>query len=60
MAAVTLILGGGDFNLNLGFFSLGGIGTATFGAIILNAVMSLGEPKEEKASGEPIELDRKA
>ena len=41
-------------------FSLGGIGTATFGAIILNAVMSLSEPKEEKASGEPIELDRKA
>ena len=32
----------------------------TFGAIILNAVMSLGEPKEEKATGEPIELDRKA
>ena len=60
VAAVTLILGGGDFTLNLGFFSLGGIGTATFGAIILNAVMSLGEPKEEKASGEPIELDRKA
>lgn len=60
VAAVTLILGGGDFTLNLGFFSLGGIGTATFGAIILNAVMSLSEPKEEKASGEPIELDRKA
>ena len=60
VAAVTLILGGGDFTLNLGFFSLGGIGTATFGAIILNAVMSLGEPKEEKASGEPIALDRKA
>ena len=35
VAAVTLILGGGDFTLNLGFFSLGGIGTATFGAIIL-------------------------
>ena len=40
VAAVTMILGGGDFTLNLGGFSLGGIGTATFGAILLNAVMS--------------------
>lgn len=60
VAAVTLILGGGDFTLNLGFFSLGGIGTATFGAILLNAVMSLGETKEEREAGEPIDLDRKA
>ena len=40
VAAVTMILGGGDFTLNLGGFSLGGIGTATFGAILLNAIMS--------------------
>ena len=40
VAAVTLILGGGDFSLNLFGFTFGGIGTATFGAIILNAVMS--------------------
>jgi uracil-xanthine permease len=35
VAAVTLILGTGDFTLKFGGFSLGGIGTATFGAIFL-------------------------
>ena len=45
VAAVTLILGAGDFTLSLGGFTLGGIGTATFGAILLNAVMSMGERK---------------
>lgn len=43
VAAVTLILGGGDFTLNIAGFTLGGIGTATFGAILLNAIMSYGE-----------------
>ncbi len=33
--AVTLTAGAGDLVLNLGGFTLGGIGTATFGAIIL-------------------------
>jgi putative pyrimidine permease RutG len=41
VAAVTLVLGAGDFTLKLGQFSLGGIGTATFGAILLHAVLSL-------------------
>lgn len=41
VAAVTLVLGAGDFTLKLGQFSLGGIGTATFGAIILYAFLSL-------------------
>ena len=40
MVAVTLVLGAGDFALSLGGFTLGGIGTATFGAIILNAILS--------------------
>ncbi|AMP01123.1 permease family protein [Collimonas arenae] len=39
VAAVTLVLGAGDFTLKLGQFSLGGIGTATFGAIILHAIL---------------------
>ncbi len=39
VAAVTLVLGTGDFTLKLGGFTLGGIGTATFGAIILYAVL---------------------
>jgi putative pyrimidine permease RutG len=40
VAAVTLVLGAGDFTLKLGQFSLGGIGTATFGAILLYALLS--------------------
>ena len=39
VAAVTLVLGAGDFTLKLGGFALGGIGTATFGAIILYALL---------------------
>jgi uracil-xanthine permease len=38
VAAVTLVLGAGDFALKVGAFTLGGIGTATFGAILLNAL----------------------
>lgn len=33
------MLGAGDFALKIGSFTLGGIGTATFGAIILNAIL---------------------
>jgi len=39
VAAVTLVLGAGDFTLRLGGFTLGGIGTATFGAILLHLVL---------------------
>ena len=41
VGAITLILGTGDFTLKFGGFSLGGIGTATFGALILNALLSM-------------------
>lgn len=40
VAAIALVLGTGNFTLNLGDFALGGIATATFGAIILNAILS--------------------
>ncbi|WLS77534.1 pyrimidine utilization transport protein G [Erwinia pyri] len=40
MVAVTLVLGAGDFALKIGNFTMGGIGTATFGAIILNAILT--------------------
>ena len=40
VAAVTLILGTGDFTLKFGDFALGGIGTATFGAIVLHALLN--------------------
>jgi putative pyrimidine permease RutG len=39
VAAVTLILGAGDFTVDLAGFKLGGIGTATFGAILLHAIL---------------------
>jgi uracil-xanthine permease len=39
VAAVTLVLGAGDFTLSLAGFTLGGIGTATFGAILLNLAL---------------------
>lgn len=39
VAAVTLVLGAGDFTLTLGGFTLGGIGTATFGAILLHVLL---------------------
>ena len=40
VAAVTLVLGTGDFTLKFGDFALGGIGTATFGAILLYALLN--------------------
>jgi putative pyrimidine permease RutG len=39
IAAVTLVLGAGDFALSVRGFTLGGIGTATFGAILLNLLL---------------------
>ncbi len=39
VAAITLILGTGDYTLKFGGFALGGIGTATFGALILWALL---------------------
>ena len=44
VAAIALVLGTGDFTLHFGGFALGGIGTATFGAIVLNALLSRGRP----------------
>ena len=75
VAAVTLILGAGDFTIHIGSFTLGGIGTATFGAIIhactvgdhslvgmgaiiLNALMELGERHVQgEKEPEPHEAD---
>lgn len=42
VVAITLVLGTGDYTLKLGSFALGGIGTATFGAILLYALLSFG------------------
>ena len=53
MVAVTLVLGAGDFSLSLGGFTLGGIGTATFGAILLNAILNRGR----RAPAAPVPQD---
>ena len=47
VAAITLILGTGNFTLLFGEFKLEGIGTATFGAIILYALLNLREQGDE-------------
>lgn len=39
VAAITLVLGTGDYTLKFGDFALGGIGTATFGAIVLHLIL---------------------
>ena len=44
------MLGAGNFKLTLGGFTLDGIGTATFGAILLYHLLSFGRPGD-KASG---------
>jgi uracil-xanthine permease len=36
----SLVVGAGDLVVNLGGFTLGGIGTATFGAVILNQLLN--------------------
>ena len=51
VAAVTLILGTGDFTLKFGSFGLGGIGTATFGAIGLYALLNLGRRHSAESGG---------
>ena len=48
VAAITLVLGTGDFTLKFGQFALGGIGTATFGAILLYALLNL-KPRQPAA-----------
>ncbi|TSE21022.1 putative pyrimidine permease RutG [Tepidimonas alkaliphilus] len=45
VAAITLVLGTGDFTLKFGDFALGGIGTATFGAILLHALLQGRAPR---------------
>ena len=42
VTAITLVLGTGDYTLKFGAFTLGGIGTATFGAILLWALLGKG------------------
>ncbi|HEY0793174.1 MAG TPA: solute carrier family 23 protein [Chthoniobacterales bacterium] len=49
-AAVALTAGAGDLTLKIGSFTLGGIGTATFGAILLYHILRSREPEQEQPS----------
>ncbi|GAA5013617.1 pyrimidine utilization transport protein G [Acinetobacter puyangensis] len=40
VAAVTVIMGTGNYSIHIGSFDLGGIGTATFAAILLNLFLN--------------------
>lgn len=52
IAAVTVIMGTGNFSLHVGGFDLGGIGTATLAAIVLNALFNQGS--EAKAAHQSL------
>src|SRR5207245_6892248 len=51
-AAVALTMGAGNLTLNIGGFSLGGIGTATFSAIILYQLLRERGTEAQEASPE--------
>ena len=54
VAAITLVLGTGDYTLNFGGFALGGIGTATFGAILLYALLNRGAATGTGVADSPV------
>lgn len=55
IAAVSLIMGAGNFSLHIGPFDLGGIGTATLAAIILNLFLNRTETSETNTVEKPVE-----
>ncbi len=62
IAAVSLIMGAGNFSLHIGAFDLGGIGTATLAAIVLNLFLNRGEDAmeskvDDKATSTESNLD---
>jgi hypothetical protein len=57
MVAVTLVLGAGDFALSLGGFTLGGIGTATFG-VIYHALLNRRAREAQQPDVTPVKPQR--
>ncbi|CAB1216661.1 pyrimidine utilization transport protein G [Acinetobacter bouvetii] len=57
IAAVSLIMGAGNFSLHIGSFDLGGIGTATLAAIVLNLFLNRGEEKDGTAEASLSSID---
>ena len=56
-AAVALTMGAGNFTLNIGNFSMSGIGTATFSAIILYQILREREPQPEEIASADSAVD---
>ena len=57
IVAITLMLGTADFTLKFGGFALGGIGTATFGAILLYALLGPRVGKARRAGNVPVAVE---
>jgi pyrimidine utilization transport protein G len=57
IAAVSLIMGAGNFSLHIGSFDLGGIGTATLAAIVLNLFLNRGEETVTKVQDVDSEVN---
>ena len=55
IAAVSLIMGAGNFSVHIGAFDLGGIGTATLAAILLNLFLNRGEKEIETVISQSTE-----
>lgn len=56
-AAVALTMGAGNFTINIGGFSLGGIGTATFSAIIIYQLLRERHPQAEETADTQVPAD---
>jgi putative pyrimidine permease RutG len=54
VAAITLVCGAGNFAFHIGHFNLGGIGTATFIAIALYALLNSRTNKSKATSNHPV------
>ena len=52
IGAVSLIMGAGNFSVHIGAFDLGGIGTATLAAILLNLFLNRGEKETDAVQSE--------
>lgn len=59
-AAVALTMGAGNFTLTIGNFSMGGIATATFGAIIIYQILRERELKPEEIASADSAVDLNA
>lgn len=56
-AAVALTMGAGDFTMRFGDFTLGGIGTATFGAILVYQLLSRGARPDGALVAEEVDAE---